>query len=241
MKVRVFEVGGAVRDSLMGVPSADVDFAVEAESFDAMLAHIVSMGLKVIPARIDREHLTIKALVPKGHPLRERTKDADFVLCREDGPSSDGRHPDWVKPGTIWHDLARRDLTVNAIAKSVSSLELIDPFNGIDDLERRVLRFVGEPMKRIREDGLRSLRAFRFSVTKGFTMTPETLAAVTSQDAAHAMRNVSEERRHAELEKMFNFDTLAALAAVESMGPALRAVLFAGGKLRLTSTLKKVR
>jgi len=233
-KIRLFEVGGCVRDEMLGKPTKDVDFAVEAPSFDAMRSHIVGMGLRVWLEKPDFQ--TIRAGVPKDHPLRARCSDADFVLCRKDGPSSDGRHPDFVEAGTIFDDLARRDFTVNAMARDVETGEFLDPHNGTEDLKHKRLRFVGKPHDRIREDGLRVLRALRFSVTKGLRiMDPE----VFGQLAADMLRSVKVERIAQELEKMFRHDTLATLELLGSSDAVLlREVIFTDSKLWLLPTLK---
>lgn len=235
MTIKLFEVGGAVRDELMGLRSKDVDFAVEAPSFQAMLDHIQKdLGLKVFLAK--EEFLTIRAGVPEGHKLRERCKDADFVLCRKDGPSTDGRRPDFVEPGTILDDLARRDFSVNAIARDPFTGELIDPHGGRNDLATRTLRFVGRPEARIREDGLRVMRAFRFVVTKGFAMEDETHWAVRSPVAVQMLSCVSVERIREELERMFAHNTMAALDMLAGLHREMRTAIFREG-LRLTPTL----
>lgn len=236
MSIVLYEVGGAVRDELLGVQSKDVDFAVEAPSFKAMLDYIQGdLGLKVFLAK--EEFLTIRAGVPEGHVLRSRCKDADFVLCRKDGPSTDGRRPDFVEPGTIYDDLARRDFTVNAIARNPFTGELIDPHGGRHDLSSRLLRFVGRPEARIREDGLRVMRAFRFVVTKSFAMEDETHWAVRSPVAVEMLACVSVERIREELEKMFAHNTMAALDMIAGLHRDMRLAIFRGG-LRLTPTLK---
>jgi len=120
-----FEVGGCLRDEFKGIPSKDVDFAVEAPSFEAMRDELIEDGFEIFEER--PEFFTIRAKVPKGNPLEDRTRVADFVMCRKDGPSSDGRRPDFVEPGTIFDDLARRDFTVNAIARNAITGEIIDP------------------------------------------------------------------------------------------------------------------
>jgi tRNA nucleotidyltransferase/poly(A) polymerase len=232
--VRLFEVGGCVRDEFLGVASKDVDFAVEAPSFEAMEAHIQQEGLKIFLSK--PEFLTIRAGVPKGHPLRERCKDADFVLARKDGPSTDGRRPDSVEPGTILDDLARRDFTVNAMARCVASGRILDPFNGQRDLEARELRFVGDPMERIREDGLRVLRALRFSVTKGLRLV--NVDALGSVEAAGMLSAVSSERVGDEINKMTAHDTLRALETLERF-PRVRAAVFGREGLSLLATMKR--
>lgn len=237
MTVRLYEVGGCVRDSLLGIKAKDVDFAVEAPSFDAMLAHIEQdLGLKVFLSK--PEFFTVRAGVPEGHKLRERCKDADFVLCRKDGPSTDGRRPDFVEAGTILDDLARRDFAVNAMARDPFTGELIDPHGGQRDLQFRVLQFVGDPLTRIREDGLRVMRAYRFAVTKGLRIVPNTDNALRSPEAAEMLQKVSVERIREELEKMLAFNTFLTLNYLTDhmTGDVLRAT-FRGG-LRLSATLK---
>src|SRR5690606_30256826 len=113
--IQMFEVGGCVRDDLLGIPTKDVDFTVVAPSFDAMRDHLIREGFRIHVE--SPEFVAIRAGVPEGHPLRERTKDADFVLARKDAPTGDGRRPDFVEPGTLMDDLARRDFTVNAMAR----------------------------------------------------------------------------------------------------------------------------
>lgn len=236
MTVKVYEVGGCVRDDLLGVPVNDVDFVGVAPSFNH-LRHYVEhvLGLPVIEGTVKPEYATFKARVPKGHKLRERCKSADFVLARIDGPSSDGRRPDYVEPGTLEDDLKRRDFTVNALARDLETGELVDLFGGKQDLQDKVLRFVGDPRTRIQEDGLRVLRALRFSVTKGFSLPKS--APLDADFALEALRSVSRERMREELEKMFKHDTLASLALLQEF-PRLLPVLFKDG-LRLSATLKR--
>ena len=234
MTVRLYEVGGCVRDELLGLTSKDVDFAVEAPSFQAMQEHIEAMGLKIFLSK--PEFLTIRAGVPVGHELRARCRDADFVMCRKDGSYGNGRHPDVVEPGTLADDLARRDFTVNAIAKDPFTGEMFDPHGGQEDLKRRELIFVGDSMTRIREDGLRILRAMRFSLTKNLTIVePDVL---NSAESFNLLRSVSTERVQQELDKMFVHNTLAALLLLEDY-PNVRDAVFSRKGLSLMATMKK--
>ena len=226
-----YEVGGCVRDWHWGIPTKDIDFVVLAPSFAAMRAWILKEGFKIHVEK--EEFVTIRAGVPEGHRLRSRTKDADFVLARKDGVSSDGRRPDSVEPGTLEDDLARRDFTINAIARSVRG-EFVDPFGGLADCDARILRFVGNPEDRIREDGLRVLRGFRFMVTKNVTPTEETRAALCSDLAVEMLSYVSTERIREELLKMFSHDTLGTLALVETFSENMKQALFANIKLAPT-------
>lgn len=234
--IRIYEVGGCVRDDLMGIPTKDVDYVVIATSFEAMKQYIEDQGFKIFLAK--PEYGTIRAAIPEGHTLRQRCKEADFVLARKDGPSTDGRRPDYVEPGTLFDDLARRDFTVNAIAKDPFTGEYIDPHGGMDDIFARELNFVGDPMQRIKEDGLRVLRALRFAVTKGFDFGGPTEEALFTLDTAEMLKSVSVERVREELEKMFKHDTLATLKYLKTF-PWITDVIFRMPGLRLSATLKQ--
>lgn len=232
--IKVFEVGGAVRDELLGVPTKDVDFAVEAPSFAAMLAWVEDEGFRVFD--VNERFLTVRAGVPKDSPLRKRTSAADFVLCRKDSATSDGRRPDFVEAGTIMDDLARRDFTVNAMAKDTETGEVLDPFGGQADLFSGRLRFVGDSMTRIREDGLRVMRALRFSVTRGLELDDDAWMTLESPLAAEMLAGVAIERVREELDKMVRADTpetLRLLVFFSNLGPAI----FRDG-LRFEATLK---
>jgi tRNA nucleotidyltransferase/poly(A) polymerase len=235
MSVRFFEVGGCVRDDLLGIPSKDVDFVCEAPNFEAMEHHLREEGFKLY--LITPEFVTIRCSVPKEHPLRERCKDADFVLARRDGPTADGRRPQFVEAGTLADDLARRDFTVNALARDIDG-KIIDLHGGIEDLENRLLRFVGDPMQRIREDGLRVMRGWRFSITKGFKIEEETLEALRSDEAAKMLSCVSLERIREELEKMLAHDTLASIDLLHKVSDTMRQAIFRE-PLRLSASMKK--
>lgn len=231
--MKTFRVGGCVRDALLNHPVHDVDFAVEVESFDKMREELLAQGFKIHTE--NPEFLTIRAGVPEGNPLRLVTKDADFVMCRKDSATSDGRRPDFVEPGTLMDDLARRDFTVNAMAFDTNGT-LIDPFGGKKDLEYGLLRFVGNARQRINEDGLRVMRALRFCVTKNFGMTNETVNALRDPFAAEMLGKVSVERIQIEAEKMFAHNTIASLRILNEFH--LNEAIFHSG-LRLSATLKR--
>ena len=233
--IKIFEVGGCIRDEILGIPSKDVDFVVVAPSFNHMRNHLVKEGFKIYIEK--PEFTTIRCSVPKDHPLRDRTKDADFVLARKDGTYSDGRRPDFVTAGTLHDDLERRDFTVNALARNPKTGEMIDPFGGLKDLETKTLRFVGKPEDRIREDGLRVLRGFRFQITKGFSCEEETNRWLRSDLAAEMLSKVAVERIREELEKMLAHDTLACIDLFRGLRPNILKVIFRDG-LRLSATLK---
>lgn len=158
-------VGGCVRDSLMGITPHDYDVCTAAlpEQTSAVFRHIPQdfTGIK---------HGTVKLLTPG--------EEIEITTFRREGDYRDNRHPDWVAfVPDIREDLARRDFTVNAIAWSPTR-DFADPFGGIADLKAGVLRCVGEPETRFREDALRILRGMRFAARFGFSVEEETLSAM---------------------------------------------------------------
>lgn len=211
MNAKFYEVGGAVRDKLMGITPKDVDFAVEAPSFDAMRQAIKDRKGEIFLET--PQFFTIRAKVPG-------LGAADFVLCRKDGAYRDGRHPETVEIGTIQDDLARRDFTMNAIARDVVSNVILDPFNGADDIKAKVIRFVGKAEDRLEEDRLRAFRAVRFAVTKSFYLKPDALKAI--QDIGPLMFHaISTERIREEVTKMFRADTLTSIGFLFMTAPNL--------------------
>ncbi|QGT54454.1 CCA tRNA nucleotidyltransferase [Synechococcus phage B3] len=238
------EVGGAVRDKFLGVESKDVDFVAIAENpenfesaeqaFAALVGFIKESGFKVFLET--PQFFTVRAQVPDNHPLKQRTNVADFVLARKDGPSSDGRRPDFVLPGTLFDDLQRRDFTVNAMA--ILNGELIDPFGGCQDLKDKILDFVGDSRERIAEDGLRVMRALRFHITKGFDFDSFVWDELNTEFAAEMLMKVSVERIREELDKMFLLDTLSSIKLIQDLEESVQKAIFRDG-LRLAPTLKK--
>lgn len=243
--MKMYEVGGCVRDEILGVKSKDIDYSVVLtndeqdiifergqEPFEFMANSLVDMGFKIFLET--PEHLTVRAQFPKGSKNVGLT--ADFVLARKEGTYTDGRRPDSVEPGSLMDDLARRDFTMNAIAKDTDG-SYIDPFNGVQDIEDGLIRAVGDPMDRLREDALRAMRAIRFAVTKGFEIENSLDSAIYSTEVADLIENkISDERISDELSKMFRFDTRRSIEIL-NMYPDLSDAIFAG-KVSLDSTMK---
>ena len=194
---KIFKVGGAVRDSFLGRISKDIDFAVETDSFDSMRQIILGKGGKIFVET--PKFGTIRANVPG-------LGSADYVICRKDGVYSDGRHPDSVTVGTLLDDLARRDFTMNSIAEDVETHEIFDPFCGIADISRMIIRSVGSARARFDEDKLRMFRALRFTVVLNFRMESDIVNAIGAFTPAQ-FDAVSTERVREELLKMFEVDT----------------------------------
>jgi len=228
MAVKVYRVGGCVRDELLGLQSKDIDFAVEAGSYEEMVAWIKQRGDIYLETP---EYFTVRAHLDGKPP-------ADFVLCRKDGHYSDGRRPDKVEVGTILDDLARRDFTMNAIAVNEDTGEYIDPFKGREAIADKQIVCVGRPEDRFHEDALRMLRAIRFAVTKGFMIHYKVMMALDNIALAERLAtNVSDERKREELHKCFMHDTLKTLWFLDRYNLVSKAC-FKSGKIRLMPTMR---
>jgi poly(A) polymerase len=186
-------VGGAVRDELLGLPVNDVDVATRLRP-EEVIRRLEKAGIKAEPTGI--EHGTVTA-VSHGHPF-------EITSLRRD-VSTDGRRAiveytdDWSE------DAARRDFTINALMADPISGEIFDYFGGLDDLEARRVRFIGNALQRIAEDHLRILRFFRFHARFGIgAPDPEGLAACAAR--ANDLMALSRERIADELLKLLSVD-----------------------------------
>ena len=182
-----YVVGGCVRDACLGLTPADYDMCTAAlpEQTEAIFAdhRLVLAGKK---------HGTVGVVTGDGV--------IEITTFRTEGDYRDNRHPEWVAfVPDIEQDLARRDFTVNAMAYSPIR-GYADPFGGRADLALRVLRAVGDPQKRFREDSLRILRGARFAVRYGLAPEKATLDAMIS--LRHLMDNLARERVFDELCKL---------------------------------------
>jgi tRNA nucleotidyltransferase (CCA-adding enzyme) len=177
-------VGGAVRDAMLGHANTDWDLATAATP-----AEMRRLFRRIVP--LGEEHGTMGVLDRAGvmHEVTTFRRDVE----------TDGRHARVVFDTSIDGDLARRDFTINAIAISPSTREVRDPFDGRGDLARRLIRAVGDPADRMREDRLRALRAIRFAARFDFDIEAATWTAIV--DSAPSLTRLSAERVHDELRK----------------------------------------
>jgi len=181
-------VGGAVRDALLGRAPGDWDVATSARPEDVLklFKHTIPTGL---------QHGTVTVVTGRG-----AESHVEVTTFRGEGAYSDARRPDSVTFGVpLVEDLARRDLTVNAIAYDPANDELVDPFHGREDLDAKRLRAVGDPVARFTEDGLRVMRAMRFAAVLEFELEAATEAAIAP--ALPSLAKVSRERVAEELRK----------------------------------------
>lgn len=188
-------VGGAVRDALAGRPSGDWDLATRARP-----ATVRSLFRRTVPIGI--EHGTVGVLARDGTLFEVTTFRKDV--------ETDGRHAVVEFAATLEEDLARRDFTINAVAWHPLREAIFDPFEGLEDLERGVLRTVGTASERFREDYLRILRALRFAGRFGLEIEEETWAA--AQALIEHLTKLSPERIREELMKVLGDDPSPARA-----------------------------
>lgn len=196
---KIYLVGGAVRDKILGFESKDLDFVIETSDYNEAREVILSLGCKIVQER--PEYNVFRAI----HPI---LGGVDFALPRTDF-NQDGRQAHTKIVNTIEEDLSRRDFTMNAIACEVkfeldmtfSLGKMIDPFGGKNHIEKKIIKFVGEAETRIKEDELRILRALRFAITKNFSI--DVLDALVITFSSRISKKVSNERIFEELNKMF--------------------------------------
>ena len=185
-----YVVGGCVRDSVMGFIPHDWDIATSAKPDEVTK---IFADYKVIPTGI--KHGTVTVMI--------EDDGYEITTFRVDGKYSDGRRPDDVEYAeSLEEDLSRRDFTINAMAFNPRT-GIIDDFGGIDDIRNKVIRCVGNPYERFKEDALRILRAIRFASTLGFELEVYTRNAMLEL-AYLIKKNVARERVCAEICKMFD-------------------------------------
>lgn len=176
-----FLVGGCVRDSILEKNPKDWDITTNALPED-IINIFKKENFKIIPTGLKHGTVTVG-----------KNEFCEITTYRIDGEYEDNRFPRDVQfTNNIYEDLSRRDLTINAIAYNPSSGEYIDPFEGINDINKKVIKAVGNPSMRFQEDALRVLRALRFSCVLRFSLDKQTKIALRS--AAPLLTNISAER-----------------------------------------------
>ncbi len=179
-----YAVGGCVRDSLLGRVPDDWDITTSAkpEQVKALFKRTIDTGIK---------HGTVTIMIDRN--------GYEVTTYRIDGEYEDGRHPNSIEFATeLIEDLKRRDFTINAMAYN-RSCGLIDEFDGINDLQKGIIRCVGDATQRFTEDALRMMRAIRFSAQLGFSIEASTYEGICK--LAGNIIKVSKERIHVELNK----------------------------------------
>lgn len=198
---RVLFAGGCVRDRLLGREPADYDLATSAtpEEGEALFPHAVTVGARFGVVVVPVEGLNV-----------------EVATFRADGLYVDGRRPEGVVFSDPPTDASRRDFTVNGLFEEPFTGEILDYVGGRADLSARLLRAIGDPEARLREDHLRVMRAVRFAVQLGFAMEPRTFDAVRA--LAPLVASVSAERVRDELLKTLKRGRGRGLRLLEAAG-----------------------
>jgi tRNA nucleotidyltransferase (CCA-adding enzyme) len=183
---QAYLVGGCVRDLFLGVQPKDWDITT-----DASPQKVLSLFPKTYPTGL--QHGTIT--VAMGEGVQNHFEVTTF---RIEGEYKDGRRPEEVFfVMNVEQDLARRDLTINAIAYDPLSHEIVDPYQGVEDLKRKIIKAVGNPKSRFQEDGLRIMRVARFAARFGYSVDGETFKGM--EESLETLEKVSKERISDEL------------------------------------------
>lgn len=234
-----YEVGGKVRDEILGLVSKDVDYvAVPYESllsrdytayemFTILETYLNNEGFRIFVTHPDC--FTIRAQFPANHKYQGV---ADFVMSRKEVGYFPGTRKPIIKPGNLNDDLKRRDFTLNALAKDEYG-RIIDHFGGLEHLKNKILITPLETEKTMLDDPLRLIRAFRFSVTKGFTISEEIMKVCSNEEVLDKLEKVvSQERIREEIFKMFKEDTTKTLEVLENIkkiNPRIIQIIFSNG------------
>jgi poly(A) polymerase len=206
-------VGGCVRNALLGVPVSDIDMSTDARP-ETVVQIAKSNGLKAIPTGIDHGTITVVSS-SIAHEITTFRKDI----------ATDGRHAEVAFSTDIKHDAMRRDFTMNALYADANG-SVLDPVNGLPDLQRRCVRFVGNASERIAEDYLRILRFFRFHAWYGDAqegIDADGLSACA--EGIDGLEGLSRERVGAEMIKLLSARDPAASVAAMSLSGVLNRVM----------------
>ncbi len=199
-------VGGAVRDTLLGIPVKDVDLATPLEP-NTVMRRLKEAAIQAVPTGI--EHGTVTAVLPQG--------PVEITTLRHD-VSTDGRRATVAFASDWQDDAARRDFTINALYADPATGEIFDWFGGLDDLAARRVRFIGDPHQRIREDHLRILRYFRFQARFGSTPADAPSESACAELAA-TLKGLSRERVGMEMMNLLSLaDPAPTVARMAELG-----------------------
>lgn len=233
---QIYKVGGCVRDKLLGVDSKDIDFTFVLDDlnmsvddgFVQMYKWLSDEGFQIFLST--PEMFTIRAKFPLNHIYTGLV--ADFVMARKEIGYTEGTRRPVLELGTLEDDLIRRDFTLNAMAEDIDG-NIIDLFDGQWALENRLLITPRDARITMLDDPLRLLRAFRFSITKGFTISPRVWETCLMDSVVDKLEQVvSGERIREEVFKMFKHDTIKTLdliGEINCINPRIVEIMFGKG------------
>jgi tRNA nucleotidyltransferase/poly(A) polymerase len=243
---QIFRVGGCIRDGILGIQSKDIDFTFVLDNLDQtveagflqMEQWMINNGFEIFLSTPDM--FTVRGKFPKDHVHAGLV--ADFVMARKEIGYIEGTRRPILALGNLTDDLVRRDFTVNALAEDIDG-NIIDLFNGREDLAKGLLRTPLDAMTTMMDDPLRILRALRFVITKDFQMHADIWSAMKQPNILKKLeQTVSAERIREEIFKMMAKDTVRTfrlLADVDQDIPGFLDLIFKNG-LWLKPTFEKV-
>ena len=202
--IEVYAVGGVVRDVLLGRPTTDIDFVCVGPGQGIRLAELLEQDLGGTMVHVYKNFGTAAIRAP--HPASDTPLVLEFVGARKESYSRDSRNP-VVEEGSLSDDQHRRDFTINAMAIDLHPdryAQLLDPFEGVQDLGKGLIRTPLDPVETFDDDPLRIVRAARFACQLGFSLHPETVAGMRSRSSR--MNILSMERITDELQKIMLCD-----------------------------------
>ena len=233
---QIYKVGGCVRDKLLGVDSKDIDFTFVLDDlnmsvddgFVKMYKWLSDEGFQIFLST--PEMFTIRAKFPLNHIYTGLV--ADFVMARKEIGYTEGTRRPVLELGTLEDDLIRRDFTLNAMAEDIDG-NIIDLFDGQWALENRLLITPRDARITMLDDPLRLLRCVRFSITKGFTISPRVWETFLMDSVVDKLEQVvSGERIREEVFKMFKHDTIKTLdliGEINRINPRIVEIMFGKG------------
>lgn len=243
---KLFEVGGCVRDEILGVYTNDIDYTFVLDDLNQTVEQGFSQMKKFLQDNKYQifletpECFTIRAMFPKGH--QNEGLVADFVMARKEvGYIPNTRRP-ILEIGTLEDDLIRRDFTLNAMAKDLDG-NIIDLFNGQLHLQQKILVTPLDPLITFMDDPLRAIRALRFHITKGFDIAPNVWKAIFDTNIIEKLHQVvSQDRIQSEVTKMMKHDTLKTLrlfSQIDQTNSRLLDIMFNGTMWLMPSTKQR--
>ena len=254
---KFYEVGGKIRDELLGLTNKDVDYvAVPSEELlrnieeaqclvDGIYPNTTNAVFTMLESHLREEGFEIFLVTPDCYTIRAKFPEgykyqgvADFVMARKEVGYVPGTRTPIVEPGNLYDDLSRRDFTVNAMAKDPDTGEIIDYFGGLKDIKEKLLRTPLPPIVTFDDDPLRILRGIRFSITKGLRVSEDMWQAMKAYDYLDKMPVVSEERIREELTKCFKCNSSLTLGWLSELTD-LRDYIFKNTNLWLKPTSEK--